>query len=65
MRPVINDEDELNKVINKEAWERVRLIRLAEREAERRAENEADRMLCCCFLPCYILFILWILGAFI
>ena len=58
MRTVINDDDELNKVINKEAWERAKLIRQAERKAEIRRENEADGWLCC-FLVLYIIFIFW------
>ena len=59
MRTVINDNDELNKVINKEAWERAKLIRQAEREAEK---NEADGWFCC-FLVLYIIFIFWFFSG--
>jgi hypothetical protein len=61
-------EDEYNKVVDMEAWNRevrirheawelARQMRRAERAEERRQEDEADCCLMVIFLPCFILFI--------
>jgi hypothetical protein len=61
MRTVIENDDELNKVINKEAWERFRLMQIAQRAEQRRREDEADCCLLIFVVPCFILFMFFVI----